>query len=152
MKVSLLKISVFLSLLIIIHPSKASDSLIFQCYTAQNKKIEIVRRDDVLHYFYGPNRKKEMELKEALFDDEIPELFSPNVRLAQKSGPYIYNDVEFENGEYTYIVTALSDINVPSKETFSGVYVTKNASLIAKIRCIDSTIKDNFESLHKKPR
>ena len=41
MKTSLINILVSILLLITIPPSNASDSLIFQCYTTKNKKIEI---------------------------------------------------------------------------------------------------------------
>ncbi|CAK9883826.1 MAG: hypothetical protein XXXJIFNMEKO3_00200 [Candidatus Erwinia impunctatus] len=149
MKTSLIKILVSISLLITTHQSSASDILIFQCHTAQNKKIEISRINDILYYSYGSDQKKEIALKEDLYNNEIPGMFSHNVILANKSGPYIYNNVTFENGEYAYTVTVLSDINVPSEKTFSGIYVTKNGSLIAKIKCVDNTIKDQFESLYK---
>ena len=149
MKTSLIKILVSISLLITINPSNASNFLIFQCYTNKDKKIEILRSNDTLYYSYGTDRIKDIELKEELYNNKMPGIFSHNVILANKSGPYIYNTVIFENGEYSYIVTALSDINTPSEKTFSGIYVTKNGAQIAKIKCIDSTIKDHFESLYK---
>lgn len=149
MKKTLIKILTSISLLITTHQSSASDSLIFQCHTAQNKKIEISRSDNTLYYSYGKDQKKDITIKGELYNTEIPGMFSQNVILANKSGPYIYNNVIFENGEYAYTVTALSDINVPSEKTFSGVYVTKNGSQIAKIKCINSTIKDRFEALYK---
>lgn len=149
MRTSLIKVLVSIFLLITTHQSSASDILIFQCHTAQNKKIEISRGNDTLYYSYGSNQKKDITLKENLYNNEIPGMFSHNVILANKSGPYIYNNVTFESGEYAYTVTALSDINVPSEKTFSGVYVTKNGSQIAKIKCVNSTIKDQFESLYK---
>ena len=149
MKTSLINILVSILLLTTIPPSNASDSLIFQCYTTKNKKIEISRNNDTLYYSYGTDRIKDIELKEDLYNNKIPGVFSHNIILANKSGPYIYNTVIFENGEYSYIVTALSDINIPSQKTFSGIYVTKNGAQIAKIKCIDCTIKDQFESLYK---
>ncbi|AFJ47022.1 hypothetical protein [Shimwellia blattae] len=149
MKTLLIKVLMSISLLITTYQSSASDSLIFQCYTIQNKKVEILRNDDVLYYSYGTDKKKDIVLKENLYNNEIPGMFSRNVILANKSGPYIYNNVIFKNGEYAYTVTVLSDINVPSEKTFSGIYVTKNGSRIAKIKCVDSTIKDQFESLYK---
>lgn len=149
MKTSLIKVLASILLLIITHQSSASDSLIFQCHTAQNKIIEISRSDKLLYYSYGTNQKKDITIEEDLYNKEIPGMFSRNVILANKSGPYIYNNVTFENAEYAYTVTVLSDINVPSEKTFSGVYVTKNGSQIAKIKCVNSTIKDQFESLYK---
>lgn len=149
MKTLMIKVLVSMSLLITTHQSSASDNLIFKCYTANNKKIEISRNDNILYYSYGSDQQKDITLEENLYNNEIPGMFSHNVILANKSGPYIYNNVTFENGEYAYTVTVLSDINVPSEKTFSGVYVTKNGSKIAKIKCVDSTIKDQFESLYK---
>lgn len=149
MKISLAKALASISLLVITYQSNAADSLVFQCNTSKNKTITISRSGNQLYYTYGTDKKNDIKIKEDLYSKEIQETFSHNVNLANKSGPYIYNSVTFENGEYAYNVTVLSDINVPSDKTFSGVYVIKSGSQVARIRCKESTIKDQFESLYK---
>jgi hypothetical protein len=127
----------------------ALEGEIFQCETGKNKTIKITRLNDKLIYTYSQNKKEDIRIEKDLYNENIPGVFSPGVIMANKSGPYIYNTVIFNKGEYEYNVTALSDVNVPSVNTFSGVYVQKNGKRIAKIKCQEKTIKDNFESLYK---
>jgi len=125
----------------------ANTELVFQCMTKSKKIIKIERTDETLKYTYGNDKKNDLTLETRLFSEKIPTIFSSDVQLGNKSGPYVFNTVTFHNEEYTYSVSALSDINVPSDETFTGVYVSGNNIKTNKIKCIEGTIKDNFESL-----
>lgn len=127
--------------------ASANTELVFQCMTKNKKVIKIERTNETLKYTYGNDKKNDLTLETPLFSEKIPTIFSSDVQLGNKSGPYVFNTVTFHNGEYAYSVSALSDINVPSDETFTGVYVSENNIKITKIKCIESTIQDNFESL-----
>jgi hypothetical protein len=127
--------------------ASASTELVFQCMTKSKKTIKIERENETLKYTYGNEKKNDLTLETPLFSEKIPTLFSSDVQLGNKSGPYIFNTVTFHNGEYAYSVSALSDINVPSDETFTGVYVSGESIKTTKIKCIESSIQDNFESL-----
>ncbi|ELN2578001.1 hypothetical protein RY966_003754 [Enterobacter kobei] len=127
--------------------ANANTELVFQCMTKNKKVIKIERTNETLKYTYGNDKKNDLTLETPLFSEKIPTMFSSDVQLGNKSGPYVFNTVTFHNGEYAYSVSALSDINVPSDETFTGVYVSENKIKTTKIKCIESTIQDNFESL-----
>jgi hypothetical protein len=116
--------------------------------TKSKKTIKIERADDVLNYSYGSENKIDLILETPLYSDSTPGLFSSNVQLGNKSGPYIYNVVIFHNGKYEYSVTALSDINVLSEETFTGVRVNSPSQKTIEIKCINETIQDRFESIY----
>lgn len=127
----------------------AKEILVFKCDTVRNKTIKISRIGDKLFYSYGKDQNKDVEIERNLYRSDIPGMFSDGIIMANKSGPYIYNTISFDKDEYEYIVTALSEINVASEKTFSGIYVQKNGIQREKIKCQEGTIKNNFESLYK---
>ena len=127
--------------------ANANTELVFQCMTKSKKIVKIERTDDTLKYTFGSKEKNDLALDTPLYSDKIPDLFSSDVQLGNKSGPYIFNTVTFHNGEYEYSVSALSDINVPSDKTFTGVRVSGDKIKTTEISCIEETIQDKFESL-----
>ncbi|AYN30187.1 hypothetical protein D8682_26330 [Buttiauxella sp. 3AFRM03] len=143
-----IKLIILASIFLLAFNTYAHDKLVFQCNTSHGKTMKIERDNDTLIYSYGTPNKTDITLNTKLYNLDIPGVFSSNVRLANKSGQYIYNSVSFINGEYSYNLTALSDVNVPSDKTFTGVDVYKKSTPVAKIQCVTDTIKDNFESLY----
>ncbi len=127
--------------------ANADTELVFQCMTKSKKTVKIERSDEILKYTYGNNKKNDLALETPLYSAKIPGIFSSDVQLGNKSGPYIYNTVTFHNANYEYSVSALSDINAPSDKTFTGVRVSGDNIKTTEIKCIDNTVQDNFESL-----
>ncbi|MDF7681760.1 hypothetical protein PT300_14680 [Enterobacteriaceae bacterium ESL0689] len=127
--------------------ASANTEIVFQCMTKNKKTIKIERVNDTLKYTYGNERKNDLTLESPLYSKEFSGIFSPDVQLGNKSGPYFFNTITFHNGEYNYSVIALSDINVPSDTTFTGVEISGKNMKTKEIKCLEESIQDNFESL-----
>lgn len=139
----MLKNLAFISLIICsLNAIASTDNTIFSCETKNGKIIKITQNQDNLFYSYGTKIKEEINIKQKISNEAVI--------LGNNSGGYIYNSVIFKNGNYQYMVTALSDINVPSNKTFTGVDVSnQKKGNSVRIKCIDNTVHDNIESLSK---
>lgn len=116
--------------------------VIFRCQTKNNKIIKVTREEDYLFYSFGAKGKEEINIKQKISDKSI--------LLGSNASGYIYSSIIFKRGSYQYMVTALSDINVPSDKTFTGVDVSsEEKGEILSLKCRNDTIYDNIESLSK---